>query len=224
MEGGALLTEEFNKFSKNYVMFLHITTRIEGRKYDDLLTQKGGRGWPSVLAMDADGNVVGQHSGPRTVDGFARTMRQAAEFVDLKAKAVAGDRKARIDCTLALARMGQLTRPKLEAAIGKLGVLSAEDKRAYQSVLADLMMDEIQRTAVGERFLEMERKGLVPTDPSKRATFFYAIWNNADFKGDIELMERSLRELKATWGGEPRYVTFLQGLERRLATAKASPQ
>src|SRR5678816_3972798 len=40
LENGLLLTEDFAMFSKDYVLFLHVTTMIPGEKYGDLLEQK----------------------------------------------------------------------------------------------------------------------------------------------------------------------------------------
>ena len=61
MEGGALLSPEFKKFSENHVMFLHITTRIKDRKHDRLLGEVGGTGFPSFFILESDGSVVGKH-------------------------------------------------------------------------------------------------------------------------------------------------------------------
>ena len=43
---------------------LHITTRIEGKKHDDLLTEKSDRPvFPSFLFLDAKGEVIARHNG-----------------------------------------------------------------------------------------------------------------------------------------------------------------
>ena len=70
MEGGALLSPEFQSFSKDFVMLLHVTTHIKDRKHDDLLGTVGGRGFPSFFVLDKDGSVLGQHMGPRDAASF----------------------------------------------------------------------------------------------------------------------------------------------------------
>ena len=69
MEDGVLRTDEFKKFSEDYVMFLHITTRIEGRENDGLLGDVGGTGFPTLVVLDATGSVIAKHGRrPRTVE------------------------------------------------------------------------------------------------------------------------------------------------------------
>ena len=48
MERGALSTAEFKEFAKDYILFCHITSMVEGEKYPKLLQEKGGRGFPYV--------------------------------------------------------------------------------------------------------------------------------------------------------------------------------
>ena len=59
------------KFSKEYVLFCHLTTQIEGEKHADLLEQKGGQGFPHIVFMDSDGNVLAEHRGDRSADSLA---------------------------------------------------------------------------------------------------------------------------------------------------------
>ena len=46
LEHGPLLTDDFAKFAKDYVLFCHITSMIPGEKYGDLLEEKGGNAFP----------------------------------------------------------------------------------------------------------------------------------------------------------------------------------
>lgn len=81
MESGPLSTPEFKEFAKDVVLFCHITTRIKGRKHDDLLSQVGGRGFPHLVFMDGEGKVVGQPAG-RSVESF----QQGARYLILERK------------------------------------------------------------------------------------------------------------------------------------------
>ena len=89
MERGALSTDEFKEFAKEVVLFAHITSRVEGEKYDKLLNEKGGGGFPYLAAMDAEGNVIAQHgyeSWPASVVSMRATMKKGGEYLEKKAK------------------------------------------------------------------------------------------------------------------------------------------
>lgn len=60
------------------MLFLHVTTGMKGGRYDDLLREKGGYGFPYLVFMDATGDVLLEHEGPRTVAGFRETGARAA--------------------------------------------------------------------------------------------------------------------------------------------------
>jgi len=198
------------------VPFLHVTTHLEGRKHEDLFNQLGGRGFPTFFILDSEGKVVGQ-VGERTIEGFTATAKAAQEFVELEKKAAAGDKAALFDVALARARMGQLTASELTATLGKLGQLTAEQEKEYKGVLAGLLMEEVQRTAVGDRFLQMEKDGLVPTDEQQRGMFYYNIWNAAAYRKDVQNAERALTQLRELWAGNDRYKAFLANCEKQRA-------
>lgn len=223
MEGGALLSDEFNEFSKKHVMFLHITTHIEGRKDEDLFSKVGGRGWPSFFVLDAEGNVLAKHSGPRTAEGFASTMNDAQKFVDLKTKAEAGDAAAKIDYLFARMRMGQLNADQMKAEAKGLE-MSDEQRKTFRALVANSMMEEEQTKAVGKAFLKMEQEGYIPDDPRKRPMFFNSIFQYAVLTNDIPLMERSLKGLEEAVAGDRRYAGYLKSLHAKIDKAKAAKQ
>jgi len=201
-------------------MFLHVTTHIEGRKYDDLLDTVGGRGFPSFFMLDQDGSVLAQHQGARSIEAFQETAGSAAEFLDLRTKAEAGDPAAKIDYTLKRAEMGQFTREELEKELKSLGKLSAEQEGKLRGVLANLMVDEIRKTALGERFAKMQAEGLVPAGEQQRTPFFIEILNYAEHKKDAALFESALEELRTMHGDNPQAARFFDQQEARLEKLK----
>jgi len=220
VEGGPLLTEEFKEFTKGVVPFLHITTHIEGRKDEDLFGTLGGRGFPTFFFLDAKGDVVAQHDGPRSAEGFAATKEKAQEFIDLRNKAAAGDKAAKFKYTLARAGMGKLTVAELQKEIKGLGKLSDADQATYRSALAELMVDEIQQTAVGERYAAMLKDGLVPSDAQKQVQFYWTIFGYAEYSKDVTLAGKALAGLKTAAAGEARYARALDNADQRYAKMK----
>ena len=68
------------------VLYCNIMTLIPGRKYDRLLSKKGGRGFPYLVYMDSEGNVIGHPAG-RSVKAFEAGAKKAQHYLDLKNKA-----------------------------------------------------------------------------------------------------------------------------------------
>src|ERR1700690_3491752 len=83
LENGPLLEDDFAKFAKDYVLYLHITTMIPGEKYGDLLEQKGGNAFPWLVFMDAAGEIILEHQGERSAAGFAKSGEQAKSWLTL---------------------------------------------------------------------------------------------------------------------------------------------
>ncbi len=133
-----LSKDEFVEWGKNYVLFLHVTSHVEGDPYPDLLAEKGGTGFPTLVFMDPDGNVIARHLGPRSVEGFTKTAEEARKNLDLKRKAEAGDPKAQVEWFLTELRMG------------------AFDPKAARSRLNELL-----ERAGGEAPWAAEAKGLI---------------------------------------------------------------
>lgn len=201
-------------------MLLHVTTHIEGRKHDDLLQTVGGRGFPSFFMLDAEGAVIGSLGGERSVENFAKMASRAQEFLDLRAKAEAGDGPARIDYTLRRGELGQLDREALEKELKKLGKLSPEQEKTKKGVVANLMFDEIRKTAVGERFAAMHKEGLVPGGEEQRSSFYIEIMNYAEHRKDAKLFETALEEVRKIHGNNPQAAGFFANAQERLGKLK----
>jgi hypothetical protein len=56
-------------------MFCHITTRIKGEKYDDLLKKVGGRGFPTFAFLDETGKVLRIARG-RNVQAWEKILKE----------------------------------------------------------------------------------------------------------------------------------------------------
>ncbi len=81
-----LSSDEFAKWSADKLLFLHVTTRVDTDKYQTLLRDKGFRGFPSLAFLDAEGEVIAKHSGPRTLEGVKATSASAKKYLGLQAQ------------------------------------------------------------------------------------------------------------------------------------------
>ncbi len=210
------------------VLFLHITTKIEGRKDDDLLGRVGGRGFPHLVAMDAEGKVLGSPPG-RSVGDF-RTMN---EYYELKPKAEKGDANTKIEFFIRAIAMGDYK--SLDEAKKHLATLKKVSKEQQvridqaffgleiQDVLKPLRenkdrskMQELQ-AAAGKTFLEMHKKGRVPKSDGLIGEFYSAILAHAEAAKDIPAFEEALKILEEKF---PQATQFFEAKRKVLDQMK----
>ena len=226
-----LSKDEFITWSKDYVLFLHVTSRLEGRPNDDLLSKKGGTGFPFLVFMDAEGNVIAKHGGGRAVEGFAKTAETANKFVELKKKADGGDKEAIVDLTLLQLEMGSVSAEDARAAIEKSGVELAADRKArFEKLLLTAEINGIVEgidgdkdesvIAGGEKLYKMAQEGRTPDDKDVAANFWSIIVMYADKKEDVAAFEMGLSELKKRFGDNPRAAKWFEEKEARLKELK----
>ena len=91
MEKGTLSEASFAEFGKQVVLFCHITSRVNGDPHQDLLQQKGGQGFPHLVFMNAEGEVVAQPQG-RSAEAFAKAHAAYLNCLELAKKLEAGDK------------------------------------------------------------------------------------------------------------------------------------
>ena len=206
---------------------MHITTRIEGRKDDELLSDLGGNSFPWIVFLDAEGEIVGRHAGSHTVEAFSRTDRNVRRYLDLRKKAAAGDAtveldKAILECTLGLTEFYELE----EAVEGRK--LSADQQKAVELCRVNAAVAEgLQLARAGsvddavEEFVEIYRKGVYPTQNT--AGFWYRLALHASKQGDAALLEASIAGIRKAFGpGDERMDKILAVLESKLAELKGA--
>jgi len=81
-----LSKDQFLAFAKKVVPFLHITTKIKGRKDDDLFNRKiRFGGYPTLVLMDPEGEILlTLHPSQRSLQGFEEAFAQASRYYHLR--------------------------------------------------------------------------------------------------------------------------------------------
>jgi len=238
VEGGALNDPAFKEWSKKYVPFLHVTTRIEGRKNDDLLSEKGLRGFPSFVFMNPSGTKLAEQAGPMSLAQFKEMAAgPVQEYLDLKAKAASGDEQAIIELTLKEAEMGSI--PDAETLDSRLtGIeLTEAQKAKVESLKTDLKIDALFRKAralaktdragAGEMWGSGVAKILKEGGkPSKKhaARFYDTAFRHGLQNGDLDLASKAYKGLNEALKDEPRAAQFLTQAKQRLEQAKAAAE
>lgn len=195
------MDEAFAKFAEKVVLFCHVTSRVEADKDQNLLDEKGGGGFPYLVFMDADGNVIVEHEGGRSVDAFTATSDAVVAYSNAKAAAGKGDKAAAVDVILCEMEFGKLGKDEGEAKL-KGQKLSADQEKRRKQALYDLDVKELtDGTAAGRRFYEDLKAGKKPSKDALLEDFYTAIMNfgerakkadvfEAGFKGQKELYDR----------------------------------
>lgn len=222
--------DDFVNFSKDYVLFCHITTRIEGEKHGDLLEKKGGQGFPHIVFMDSDGNVLAEHEMDRTAEAFAKTGQKARDFITLKAKADKGDKAAKIDFTIAQLSMGQITSAEAEKKIKEAGKPTAEQLARLDGELVNAVVMGIMKSVdsddaakvAGKKFYDMEKASKPgPTGDQPMQPYYILMMGAAEAAKDVAVFEKALKILKGKFGDNPNAKRFFEANERKLAEMRA---
>jgi hypothetical protein len=217
------------KFSKDYVLFCHITTQIQGEKHGNLLEEKGGEGFPHIVFMDAQGNVLAVHEEERSAEGFSKTGAKAKTFVTLKEKAAKGDPAAKIDFIIAQLDMGQLKAAEAEKQLKDAGKLSKEQQAKLDEILANATVMDIVKAIeseneakeAGKKFYEMQKAGKPgPTSDQAIQPYYILGMNAAEEAKDAATFEKNLNALKAKFGSNPQASKFFEAKEKKLEELK----
>lgn len=217
------------KFSKDYVVFCHITTHIEGEKNGDLLEKKGGEGFPHIVFMDGDGNVLAEHQGDRSAEGFSKTGQKAKDYITLKAKADKGDKAAKIDFAIARLAMGQITAAEADQQIKAVGKPTPEQQARLDGELVNASIMDIMKKvdsdesakAAGKKFYEMQKAGKPgPTGDQPMQPYYILMMQAAEEAKDAAVFEQALKVLKAKFGSNPGASRFFDAGEKRLEELK----
>ena len=212
-------------------MFAHVTTQIKDRKNDGLLSQKGGRGFPHLVALDGNGDVIAQLSGGRDVAGFRAMMGDGAKFIAIRAKT-----EKTLDDEVFLLKhdisMGNADMAKAKTRIDAMKGLSAEQKKELDGLMLGLEIQaampksrdpvegKAQALAAGKTFAEMWAAGREPTDEQSIQPFFILMLEHAADSKDAALFSKALEKLREKFGSKPGAEGFFKAQDARLATLK----
>lgn len=208
------------------MLFCHVTSRVEADPHQGLLQEKGGRGFPYLAFMDADGNVLAKQ-GERSVEGFEKTLKTIKDFFALENKAAGGDQAAGVDALIAGLELGRYDAEKATEMMGKLGKIPADKKKVIDGMLVNLEVDAVvatvrtkeQAAEAGKKLLAMEKEGRVPTGRSAR-TFYSLILEAHAAEKDAKAYEKTLDVLKELLKGERNAARMLKGYEDTLEKLK----
>ena len=206
------------------VLFLHNTSRVEADPHQNLLREKGGSGFPYLVWMDADGDVLAQQR-QRSVEAFEQTLASdLGEAIALKQKA-ASDPQAKIAWIMKQAEFGTLSLAETKDTLAKQSKqMSAEqvekleqhrNAKAVQEAMHGITSAQ-ELAKAGPKMLEVEKAGWVPKDQRAFGSFSAVLLAYAEQQKDVQLFERIVAMVRERLGDEPRAARQLESLEQRL--------
>ena len=208
---------------------MHLTTHVEGDKYQGLLKEKGFGGFPTLAFMDAEGNVLTQQ-GERSVKGFTHTLNTLKAWQAAKKKAEAGDKDGKKELFLAELGLGKLKAADARAQLKGLEGLSKDEIAKAEDGIHGLEIKEITDGArtpeamakAAAKLLEMHKAGTIPPgQPGLRA--YGVMIGQGMQKKDWQLCDELVAALKARAKGDANAERAVKTWEDRIAKLKGAP-
>lgn len=215
MEKGALSDARFGEFAGSVVLLLHNTSHVASDSHQRLLAEKGGRGFPYLAFLDADGDVMAKQPYDKfTVDGFLQTLAaEVPEYRALKKKAQSGDKTAAVELLMKQVEFAAIGVQDCNAAIEKLGKdltqeqLGKLENRRNAAELEAAIEAAGARTKLakaGPAVLELKKAGHVPTDEQAFTLYRRVLLDYAEQQKDVQLFEEILETLRKRYAGNER--------------------
>jgi hypothetical protein len=186
-----------------------------------LLKEKGGTGFPYLVFMDEEGEVL-TRQGDRSVAGFEQTLGTLESWQKAKAAAARGDANAKVELLIAEMALGKLELADADKQVAALGKKTKEQIERIRALRPNLELKELMaqarelgRDGLAERVLTMKQEKRIPTG-DQEANFWMQILQAGSAKQDASLVEEGLGELKRLKGGDKAYARFLESWQKRL--------
>lgn len=215
----------FPAFSAKVVPFLHLTTRIEGRKYDGLLKEKGFRGFPSLAFMDAEGEVVATPP-DRSVLAFELCLSALTRFDDVKARADAGDGEAVAELLIIEHDLGRVKSEAFgERVVAALAVAGDAQRKRLEQIRVDNEVFDLVGVSMGPDGMEKAAKGFLKIldsgrRPSPMGKYAGNMWSMlarwAEQKGNASVIRRCAAGMREDFPSDKRMTSYA---DRLLKTA-----
>lgn len=203
-------------------------------KYQDLLQEKGGNGFPHLVFLDAEGNLLESHEGDRSPAALEQTLgkaqAKAQTLADLKKKADGGDSAAKLELLLTQLELGHLKADAAKARAQELKDVPKDKQAKIDGLIAGLEVGEIlgaigdpkdqqKRQAAGKQFAEMKKAGRVPSAEGPSQAYWILMMEYSESQKDAAAFEEELNALKARLG-EKMNKKWVDKAEARLKALK----
>lgn len=229
LENSAFLDDAFAAFSKDVVLFCHITSQVDGEAHASLLREKGGTEFPYLAFLDADGNVIAKEK-QRTVTGFRASAATIARMRELTPKAVT-EPAAAAELLAAQLQLGAIAFADAKPRAATMPELPPATHQHLAQALVDAEVDQLitqshgkaATDAASERLLAMLAEQHIPSGDTARL-FFSRVLFAAGERRDVAAYRAALSGLKQQIGADRRFTKTIEVYEQQLQqmTAQAA--
>ena len=222
MESGALSDSQFKGFASKVVPTLNIMTKVKGHPYDDLLTEKGYRGHPTLAFVDQDGMVLGRPL-ERTVASFESTLVAIGEYAALEKRLARGEKGLEFEEFTLKHQLSKLRGQKLVRAGRALKGLDAAQQLVVDRLCLGVEVDDLILASLGspedvrkagKRMREILESGDYP-DLVRSANAWSVLSRYGEQIKDAKLLFRCAKGLKKNFPDDERMVRWGESLEKK---------
>jgi hypothetical protein len=233
LEHGPLLEDDFAKFSKEVVLFLHITTMIPGEKYGNLLEEKGGVAFPWIVFMDATGDIILEHQAERTAEAFGKSAERAKKWIALKEKSEKGDGPAKIDFATLQLTLGKMTVADAGKLMKEGGTPTKEQQAEWDAIVVNAQIredlkalkSEADVAVLAQKYYARFKEGKpLPTANFALQNYLVCVLDASEAAKDAATFAAALAPLKEKFGKVEQNAPFFEEREKMLKELQAAPK
>lgn len=197
-------------------------TRIKGHKNDDLLTENGYSGHPTLAFMSPEGEVLGRPL-DRTIASFEETLTAIPTHARLKERIAAGEKNLEYELFLVERTLSKIRGTTLVARGKALTGLSAEQQKIVDAIVLGVEVDDLVLASLGgpeavgkagKRMLEILDSGKCP-DMEKDANAWSVLSRYGEQIADPNLLERCSRGLRTNFASDDQMVRWADSLAEK---------
>jgi len=197
------------------VPFLHVTSRVKGRKDDSLQSDKSLKFFPTFAFLDPKGGMLASRPGVLNVESMqelaSRAAKIRASFLALKAKAEAGDAAAKQRFELRELEFGHVSYADYRKRNPDLSKLAEDVRESVQMVAGEVLLKDAQSTLnsasgdpdklqaalleVGTKLLAGAIEGSEPFDDQQRVMFYYYLGAAGEKHGRTDMLDTAIEAL-----------------------------
>lgn len=215
--------------AREFVLFCHVTSRVDDEPYPDLWHAKGGVAFPYLVFLDAAGEVLAEHQGDHSVADLRATGQRVNRWRELQRKLADGDPALLAESFVLEVELGRIAYPEAVARRPLLQLSPDLEGRLERALLdqevmalhASLSSEPEQAVSTYRRLWQLLDAGKIPTQILAQRVLFTDLFADAEQRLDPAAFERVLRAMEQALAERPEYAPILDRYRRQLRDLQA---